>query len=129
MAQQTDQRTRRETIQRIQVGLIGLSIVLLIVASTNIVVRTFRPDGGTGAAGSANPQLAAGAPNGAAALPQPDTEPLADLGVTPKAEQLAQDIASAPVGPSVPDLEPDPRLAKPMDQDPKKPKTAKPAGN
>jgi hypothetical protein len=114
-------RTRQQGVQRIQIGVIGLAIVLLIVGSTNIVVRTLRPDALPGSGGLANPQLAAGASNGAGLAPKADSEALADLGVTPKTEQPAQEMAPAPVGPSVPDLEPDPRLSKPMDQDPKKP--------
>jgi hypothetical protein len=121
MAGQTDMRARRETIQRIQVGLVGLAIVLLIVASTNIVVRTLRPDAMLAGPGATNAQLAAGAPNGTAPTQATDGEPLADLGVTPKAETAVPAATAGPVGPSVPDLEPDPRLSKPMDRDPRKP--------
>lgn len=102
--QQIDARPRREALQRVQIGLIGLGAVLLVVAFANIVAKTMRPDGGALiATGTGQPSSPAQA-NGTGA----DSEPFADLGVTP-----------APVAPSVPDLEPDPRLRKPMDQDPK----------
>jgi len=106
MAEQTDMRTRREAVQRVQIGLIGLAAVLLVVAFANLVVRSIRPDAGQTTAATGQDQTDANSPNGT------DTEPLADLGVTPKSDQAAN--------PSVPDLEPDPRLSKPMDQDPKK---------
>lgn len=108
MAEQTNMRARSEAVQRVQIGLIGIGAVLLVVAFANIVVRTVRPDGSqTAAAGQT--QGPGDQANGTG------TEPLADLGVMPKSDQ-----AGAAVGPSVPDLEPDPRLNKPMDQDPKK---------
>jgi hypothetical protein len=105
MAEQSDTPTRRETVQRVQIGLIGLGAVLLVVAFANIIVKTIRPDATQTltASGQAQPD---GTTNGTT------SEPLEDLGVTPKSDQ--------PVGASVPDLEPDPRLSKPMDQDPKK---------
>jgi len=102
--QQLDTRPRREALQRVQIGLVGLGAVLLIVAFANIVARTIRPEGSaliaSGTGQPANVQA-----NGTGS----ESEPLSDLGVTP-----------APVSPSVPDLEPDPRLRKPMDQDPKR---------
>jgi hypothetical protein len=106
MAEQTSPRARSETLQRIQIGLIGLGAVLLVVAFANVVVRTVRPDAGQTVTVSGQPQGPADQANGTG-------EPLADLGVMPRSDQSA--------GPSVPDLEPDPRLSKPMDRDPKKP--------
>lgn len=108
MAEQTSPRPRSEALQRIQIGLIGLGAVLLVVAFANVVVRTVRPDAGQTVAVSGQPQGPAEQANGTG-------EPLADLGVMPKSDQ------SQSAGPSVPDLEPDPRLSKPMDRDPKKP--------
>lgn len=109
MAEQSEPRPRREALQRIQIGLIGLGAVLLVVAFTNIVARTIRNDAGqTAAAGQAS--------TGAVTANAGDSEALADLGVAPKSDQAQQ-----AVGPSVPDLEPDPRLSKPMDRDPDKP--------
>lgn len=107
MAEQSEPRTRRETMQRVQVGLIGLGAVLLVVAFANIVAKTIRPDASQSMAVAGQSQSPATQANGT------DSEPLADLGVTPKSDQSS-------VGPSVPDLEPDPRLRKPMDQDPNK---------
>lgn len=131
MTQQTHPRVRRESLQRVQVGLIGLGAVLLVVAFANIVIRNVHTDTNqlvTGADGTQT-AIVAGTSNGAAPLlPRVETEPLADLGVTPKSEQAAAPpITVNPVAPSVPDLEPDPRLSKPMDQDPKKPAQASPA--
>ena len=111
MAEQSEPRTRRETMQRVQIGLVGLAAVLLVVAFANIVVKSIRPDTGQTVAVTGQSQSTPTQANGT------DSEPLADLGVTPKSDQSA-------VGPSVPDLEPDPRLSKPMDQDPAKTGTA-----
>ena len=105
MAEQSESRTRRETVQRVQVGFIGLGAVLLVVAFANIVVKSIRPDGTQAAVVAGQSQTPNTQANGT------DSEPLADLGVTPKSDQT--------MGPSVPDLEPDPRLRKPMDQNPK----------
>ena len=107
MAEQSEPRTRRETMQRVQVGLIGLGAVLLVVAFANIVVKSIRPDGTQSVVVAGQAQTPNTQANGT------DSEPLADLGVTPKSDQSS-------ISPSVPDLEPDPRLRKPMDQDPKK---------
>jgi len=105
MAEQSETPTRRETMQRVQIGLIGLGAVLLVVTFANIIVKTIRPADSQALATGGQSTTDAGA-NGTT------TEALEDLGVTPKSDQA--------VGPSVPDLEPDPRLRKPMDQDPKK---------
>jgi hypothetical protein len=105
MAEQSETPTRRETMQRVQIGLIGLGAVLLVVTFANVIVKTIRPDATQTLATGGQPAADAGT-NGTT------TEALEDLGVTPKSDQA--------VGPSVPDLEPDPRLSKPMDQDPKK---------
>lgn len=109
MAEQSEPRERRESVQRIQIGLIGLCAVLLIVAFANLVVKTMRPDGSLPLAAGGQGPAGAGSVNATAG----DTEPFADLGVTP--------VTDSSVGPSVPDLEPDPRLSKPMDRDPNKP--------
>lgn len=106
MTDQSDTPTRREAMQRVQVGLIGLGGVLLVVAFANVIVNTIRPDATQVLVAGGQPGVDAGTTNGTS------TEPLEDLGVTPKSDQA--------VGASVPDLEPDPRLSKPMDQDPKK---------
>ena len=106
MTEETDSRSRREAMQRVQVGLIGLGGVLLVVAFANVVAK-MRPEGAPIA--TVDGQLAPGAnsDNGTATG---DDGAVDDLGVTP--------------APSVPDLEPDPRLRKPMDQDPNSRQTA-----
>lgn len=98
MTDQTETRTRREAMQRVQVGLIGLGGVLLVVAFANVVAK-MRPEPAPIA--SVDGQLPGNSDNMAA---PGDEGAVDDLGVTP--------------APSVPDLEPDPRLSKPMDQDP-----------
>jgi len=104
MPQKNDVRAHRQELQRIQIGLVGLAGVLLVVTLSNLVIQAARGDGlldgaSTQATASAR-ALNAGEPS----------EPLADLGVTPSADAAA---------PSVPDLEPDPRLRERMDRDPK----------
>lgn len=109
MTQQSDLRSRREAMQRVQIGLVGFAVVLLVVALANIVSSAVKP--------SVDPTLAAqmreGAVTIANATSPENNEPFADLGVTPKAD------SASPAAPSVPDLQPDPRLSRPMDQDPK----------
>lgn len=114
MAEQSEDRVRRESLQRVQVGLIGLGAVLLVVAFTNLVVKAIRPEGLQPVASGGQQPVAGTSSN---ATTPGDSEPFADLGVTPKSDQSMS--GTAPVGPSVPDLEPDPRLSKPMDRDPK----------
>lgn len=103
MVQPTQEQSRREAIRRVQVGMIGLFGVLMLVGLTNIVVDNVRDKAAVAAAPAAS--VAAGNASG-------PSEPLADLGVAP-----------APAGSEgaspVPDLEPDPRLQRPMDRDPR----------
>lgn len=105
MPQRNELRAHREELQRVQIGLVGLAGVLLIVTLANLVVQKVRTE--TIDATAAAEALRPTAP--VANSPASDNEPLADLGVTPTA-----DTAS----PSVPDLEPDPRLRERMDRDP-----------
>jgi hypothetical protein len=100
MTEQTETRTRREAMQRVQVGLIGLGGVLLVVAFANVVAK-MRPEGA--AVATVDGQLAGGVTSDNVSATG-EAESMDDLGVTP--------------APSVPDLEPDPRLRKPMDRDP-----------
>ena len=72
----------------------------------NLVINTARTDTSADATSETIEQGIAGVSNATGA-----NEPLADLGVTPTAD------SSASVAPSVPDLEPDPRLRQRMDQD------------
>ncbi len=120
MADVNQLRERRESIQRIQFGIGGLVVVLLIVMLANIMIRNARLDDPslmTGADGAMAP--AANATMNAAPS---SNEPLADLGVTPTSEASAPTGASDPTvatTPAVPDLEPDPKLTTPMDRDPR----------
>lgn len=101
------EESRREMVRRIQVGGAGVGGVLLLVGLTNVLVDNIQKDRLLSAGAVA---LGESAPSNTAA---PSSEPLADLGVTP-----ASDGGSVPA-PAVPDLEPDPRLQKPMDRDPR----------
>lgn len=84
---------RQEGLQRVQIGLTGLAGVVLLVGLANIVIEKARVDD------PAVPTLETNAVS--------PKEPLAELGVQPAPEQA----------PIVPDLQPDPNLKKPMDQD------------
>jgi hypothetical protein len=113
MAPLTREQVRREGFRRVQIGIAGLGGVLLLVGLTEFVVDNVRKE-----AALQLPDLPVSdeAANVAAPATPPDTEPLADLGVTPAAAPAA--VAPAP---AVPDLEPDPRLQKRMDRDPREP--------
>ena len=105
-------QSKRETIQRIQVGFLGLLGVLMIVGLANVMTHNARLDEGSGTAaidGAVNP----GASTNASAAAPSNNEPLADLGVTPSNDPA---LSTAP---AVPDLEPDPRLTTRMDRDPR----------
>lgn len=96
-----DSPRRQEGLQRVQIGLTGLAGVVLLVGLANIVIEKARLD-----ERSMPPQVVPTlGSEGANATSQPK-EPLAELGVTPSAEQV------------VPDLQPDPNLRKPMDREP-----------
>lgn len=90
---------KQEGLQRIQIGLTGLAGVVLLVGLANIVIEKARMDDATLPAPS-TPTVSANA----AVAPK---EPLAELGVQPAPEQA----------PIVPDLQPDPNIRKPVDQD------------
>jgi hypothetical protein len=103
-------RAHREELQRVQIGLVGLAAVLLIVTLANLVIQTARDDASTDRIAIEKVQPGLLAPNASSGgAGSSSNEPLADLGVTPTADSTA---------PSVPDLEPDPRLREPMDRDP-----------
>ena len=90
---------RQEGLQRVQIGLTGLAGVVLLVGLANIVIDKARIDD------PAIPPPTVPTLDANALAPK---EPLAELGVQPAPEQA----------PIVPDLQPDPNLKKPMDQDP-----------
>ncbi len=67
MSQQGKLRVRRESLQRIQIGLAGLAGVLLIVILSNIVINAARPDiTATDDNAIQQSAIVAGAANGAA---------------------------------------------------------------
>ena len=101
-------RAHREELQRVQIGLVGLAAVLLIVTLANLVIQTARNEAALDGALTTQVASGNGQVNSSSSLPGP-SEPLADLGVTPTADSSA---------PSVPDLQPDPRLRERMDRDP-----------
>lgn len=91
---------RQEGLQRVQIGLTGVAGVILLVGLANIVIDKARVDD----ASTPPPVVATIDTNASGMAPK---EPLAELGVQPATEP-------APV---VPDLLPDPNLAKPMDRE------------
>ncbi|WP_321322837.1 hypothetical protein [uncultured Parasphingorhabdus sp.] len=111
---------RQDTMQRIQVGVVGLAAVLLLVSVANFIIQrasdeqTVIEEMQAEAAGAVPPVTTV--PEGKPA------EPLAELGITPapasgggKAE--AQNPAANLPGQTVPDLRPDPNLGAPMDRE------------
>lgn len=97
---------RKEAMQRIQTGMTGLFGIALLVGLASVVVDTVRRDDVTEAEAS----LATNAAPEDAINAVP-SEPLAELGVAPAADEDAQ-------GSVVADLKPDPNLKKPMDRAP-----------
>ena len=85
---------KQSAIQRIQVGLVGLVVVLLFVTLANMVLDRVSDGPQTGGAPDAAPLTA-----DKDAMPD---EPLAELGVTPvaketDAERAAKDAAKTPL--------------------------------
>lgn len=111
---------RQDSIQRIQVGVIGLAAVLLLVSIANFVLQRASDEQtaieviqaeATGNVPQPSEKTADSAPS----------EPLADLGITPtRAPEGVQPVSETPVKrvQVVPDLEPDPKLEAPMDKEP-----------
>lgn len=110
---------RQDSMQRIQVGVIGLVAVLLLVGIANFVLQRASDEQtaieviqaeATGSAAQTSEKPAEAAPS----------EPLADLGITPtRVPEGVQPVPEVPVKrvQVVPDLEPDPKLEAPMDQE------------
>ncbi|GAB5487946.1 MAG: hypothetical protein Pars2KO_15160 [Parasphingorhabdus sp.] len=111
----------QDTMQRIQVGVIGLVAVLLLVSVVNFVFQRASDEE------SAIEEIQAEAIDSTRGLVQAEeeapAEPLADIGITPAPapEEDAMRETDIPVsteGQVVPDLKPDPKLEAPMDQEP-----------
>ncbi len=115
---------RQDTIQRIQVGVVGLVAVLLLVSIANFVLQRASDEQSAleeiqAEAASSTRELAT------EVVPEPapaPAEPLAELGITPAPVQEDEAIKPVPTVPGtraqvVPDLEPDPKLEAPMDQE------------
>ncbi len=116
----------QDTIQRIQVGVVGLVAVLMVVSIANFVLQRASDEQ------SAIEEIQAEAidssgrlivENEPAPAPTPaPAEPLAELGITPAPVQEDEVVQPVPVNPStrsqvVPDLEPDPKLEARMDEE------------
>lgn len=115
---------RQDTVQRIQVGVVGLVAVLLLVSVANFVIQRASDEQ------SAIEEIQAEAAGGSrelaedvapATAPAP-AEPLAELGITPAPVPEDDVVKSVPKVPGtraqvVPDLEPDPKLEAPMDRE------------
>lgn len=95
-----DESRRAEGMQRVQIGLTGVAGVVLLVGLANIVIDK----AGIDKAAAPPPVVPTLGENAVA-----PNDPLAELGVQPTAEQ-----------PVVPDLQPDPNIAKPMDREPQR---------
>lgn len=111
---------RQDSMQRIQVGVIGLVAVLLLVSVVNFVFQRASDEE------SAIEEIQAEAMDSTRGLAEAEeeapAEPLADIGITPapapEEEQPREaDIVIPSEGQIVPDLKPDPKLEAPMDQE------------
>ncbi|MEO9601370.1 hypothetical protein [Parasphingorhabdus sp.] len=120
MDKQAEDPDREDTMQRIQVGVIGLAVMLLLVSIANFVIelasdeQTVIEELQSEEAGNAFPV--------ASTPEEKPAEPLAELGITPAPEpEIEQPEVEAPAanlpGQIVPDLKPDPNLDAPMDQE------------
>ena len=112
---------RQDSMQRIQVGVIGLVAVLLLVSVVNFVFQ--RASDEESAIEEIQAEAGDNVPAMAEAEPEAPAEPLADIGITPapapeEEEPRETDIAAPTEGQVVPDLKPDPKLEAPMDQEP-----------
>lgn len=116
----------QDTIQRIQVGVVGLVAVLMVVSVANFVLQRASDEQ------SAIEEIQAEAIDSSGRLvienepaPAPTlapAEPLAELGITPAPVQEEEVVQPVPVNPGtrsqvVPDLEPDPKLEARMDEE------------
>ena len=120
MYRREQDRGRQDTMQRIQVGVIGLAAVLLLVSIANFVIQRASHEQTVleelqGEGDGRNAPLA-GKPE------EKPAEPLAELGITPAPvpgtgqPEVQKPAANLP-GQTVPDLKPDPNLDAPMDRE------------
>ncbi|GAB5480777.1 MAG: hypothetical protein Pars92KO_05340 [Parasphingorhabdus sp.] len=122
--EQKETANRQDTVQRIQVGVVGLVAVLLLVSVANFVLQRASDEQ------SAIEEIQAEAADRSrelvqevAPVPAPaPAEPLAELGITPAPvpeDEVVQPVPTVPGSRAqvVPDLEPDPKLEAPMDQE------------
>ena len=113
-------RGRQDTMQRIQVGVVGLAAVLLLASVANFVIQR-ASDEQTVIEEMQAESVDRNAPLAGKAEEKP-AEPLAELGITPAPAagagqpQLQNPAANLP-GQTVPDLKPDPNLDAPMDRE------------
>jgi hypothetical protein len=83
----TARELRAQAVHRLQIGLIGLAMMLLIVALANIIMDRARLG-----------DAAAAAPNQVEASPTGASDPLADIGVVPAPGPTAAPQAKLPQG-------------------------------
>ncbi len=120
MNKQEPDRGHQDTMQRIQVGVIGLAAVLLLVSVANFVMQR-ASDEQTVIAEMQGEGEDGAAPLARKAEEKP-AEPLAELGLTPGPApgtgqaEVQKPSANLP-GQTVPDLKPDPNLDAPMDRE------------
>ncbi|MEP2103485.1 MAG: hypothetical protein ABJP02_15255 [Parasphingorhabdus sp.] len=116
----------QDTIQRIQVGVVGLVAVLLVVSVANFVLQRASDEQSaiqeiqTEALENAGRIAAEAEPTPVPV--QAPAEPLAEMGITPAPVQEEEVVEPVPIVPGtraqvVPDLEPDPKLEAPMDKE------------
>lgn len=110
----------QDSMQRIQVGVIGLVAVLLLVSVVNFVFQRASDEE------SAIEEIQAETLDSTRGIVEAEeeapAEPLADIGITPAPapEEEAPpeaDVIVPSEGQVVPDLKPDPKLEAPMDQE------------
>lgn len=110
---------RQDSIQRIQVGVVGLVAVLLLVSIANFVLQRASDEQTAIEVIQAEATGSVPQPSEKIIVPAP-SEPLADLGITPtRVPEGIQPVPEIPVKrvQVVPDLEPDPKLEAPMDKE------------
>ncbi len=83
----TPRELRAQAVQRLQVGLFGVALMLLVVGLANIVMNRVRQaDAASASTSGAHPQVAAPVRN----------DPLADIGVAPAPDSSARPRSSPP---------------------------------